>query len=155
MMALAVTVLALSIGGCSDRLAGPVSADIERNSFLQRANILKAKVATTGQMTDAQRGELEALARDIGSWQARTGRADVGVRRSRPAMEAGVVSAMAAVGPGVISGCDPCPAVTVSGGRICFLAGGTLCGKPGDIITRYCWYTCIFDLGPPAPIRPR
>ncbi len=148
--------LALSLAACSDRITTPAAQEGERSALMQRAQVLKAHVLESGKMSDAQRRELEILAQDIGAWQARTGRNDISVRRWTPVIDSAASSAQLAVVKQPNQGsCLPCPPVQVNGNQICFLSGGTTCGKPGDTLARFCWYVCIYDRTAPTtePIR--
>jgi hypothetical protein len=131
--------------GCADRVALPVTADAERSELTARTLALQASVADGGALTTAQQRALNALAADIRSWQSRTGRNDIAVSTTqpRPIGPAGAVALLEKAPPSGPSGCTPCPAVTASGGKICFLVEAGSCNNSTDIRLHVCVYTCI------------
>ena len=144
--------VALSLAACAERITTPANEDAERSALMQRTRELKARVVASGTMTGAQHRELELLAQDIGAWQSRTGRNDMRVVRSTPAVDAPESSVgLAIVRNPTTQPCAPCPPVKTYGDKICFLDGGTYCGKPGDTITRACSYICVFGIAAPDP----
>lgn len=139
---IAVLVLGtLAVAGCSDQASAIASADVERERIVDRTLALQAAVTATGRITADHRRELEAIKRDIGAWQGRTGRDDLSMSASEPEAELGT-SALVSRDPSGPS-CDPCPAVKADGTYICFLSEEGPCGEPGGLITRVCSYVCI------------
>jgi hypothetical protein len=142
MIAFLMCAFVVSMAGCSDRLAAPLSADTERAQLVQRARELKVSVAAAGSMTDEHHLALGKLTQDIEAWQTRTGRTDLGFRRgSHVADTASSVSLQINNSPG--SSCGWCPPVVVMGDLICFLEAKPSCipGQKGK-----CKYVCVFNL---------
>lgn len=135
----AVGALALSLAGCSDSTLAVARADAERAEIVERTLALQARVLAAGQMTEAQRIELEEITQDIVEWRERTGRTDLTVSSSRPAQTDGT-AALISRGPPQPT-CPPCPPVKVVGTTICFLITGWCDTANG--LARGCAYQCI------------
>ncbi len=148
-----VVVLAASLAGCSDLMSATVSDDGARSMLEQRAVDLKQSIIATGRITSAQHTAISQLVTDIKAFQARTGRTDIAVSTSAPKHAA---VNLAVVSPGTGSGsCTPCPPVTASGGKICFLFEDGGCDSSSGLTLKVCAYVCI-TLDPGAtPIKRR
>lgn len=156
-MTLIAGALAISLGGCSDeqpseppmtvraqmsaRTAGisRAEADKELALLMERTEKLKAQVVKAGKMSPDLRREVEVLAKDIASWQARTGRKDISAVKT--------THTMSRKNDGGGPSCGECPGYTLEGDEICFLLDDQGCvpSEPDDdlIIGPVCVYLCI------------
>lgn len=142
MVAIAVGSLSLSLAGCSENISSIAVDDAEREALVQRTLALQARVTAAGRITAEQRGELEAIKREIGGWQERTGRNDLSVSASRPSPSADMGTAALVSKDPTTPSCSPCPPVTFNGTYICFLSEEGPC-RPGEFIQKTCVYVCI------------
>ncbi|MBK6488250.1 MAG: hypothetical protein IPF98_15620 [Gemmatimonadetes bacterium] len=144
-MVLAAGAVALSLMGCSDRLAAPDRGEAEHVRLSQQVQELAGRVAQSGAMTAEHERELEEIGGKILDWQRRTGRTDFSIRTSRPLPPAttGLISR-----PQPPPSCVPCPPTKVSGGMLCFLISGNCIGTGGS---RVCAYQCIYGLALATP----
>jgi hypothetical protein len=136
---LVAAVMAVSLAGCASEPSSGASDETEMELLVQRTFALQKNVGTAGRMTAELRSELTVLASDVEAWQQRTGRSDISVSRSRPAREEGVAARpISPVAPG---GCTPCPLISLSEGKVCFLIEESPCRD--DIIAKVCAYICL------------
>jgi hypothetical protein len=146
MTKLVAALLTVALAGCNGELTPAASENGELELLVQRAVDLKASVQGAGRMTPALRAQLTALSSDIEKWQERTGRTDIAVSHSKPANEQTkpaneqIAAARVGVAPGT-PGCEPCPLIDASGGRVCFLVEESDCRD--GIITKVCAYVCL------------
>lgn len=101
---------------------------------------------TLGSDPETWRSQLSALARDVRTWQARTGGTEIQV--TTESVVVGSKSRDSSDGGGDDEDCPQCSGFTLSGDKICFLSSEGDCFDVGDdYVGRVCVYECI-SIGP-------
>jgi len=149
--AVAALALALCLSACTRKAPDAGNADdTQRQALTQRVQAFQRDASATAQLTPARKAELEQLATDVRTWQARTGRNDVRVTKDS-------IKARRNDNPGGGGDCEDCPGYRVDGDRICFLESEGECPADdgsGDLgFGRVCVYTCIWIGADPEPAR--